>query len=83
MGTDVVTFTAIIQISLTRARADFWVSPDKASRALMNNSDPAGTGAALSGIMAPNGHSFCPVQSFELCPIRGSPRQCHLGHSLL
>lgn len=40
---------------------DLWVSPNRASCVPMNNPDPAGTWAVVSGIMAPNGHSYCPI----------------------
>lgn len=34
----------------------------------MNNSNPAGTWTVMSGIMAPNGHSYCPVLPLD-CPL--------------
>lgn len=83
MGTDVVTLTVIIQIFLICTLIDFRVSLDLVSYAPTNNSDPASPWSFVSGVMVPNGHSICPVLPFELSLIRGSPKQCHLGHSPL
>lgn len=55
MGTDVVTLTVIIEISLICALANVWVSPDRASWAPMSNSEPASSWAVVSGVIVPNG----------------------------
>lgn len=79
MGTDVVTLTVIIPISLLCALTNFWESPDTVSHALINNSDPAGTLAVVSGIMVPNGHSFCSILFFELSPVTGLTKAVPFG----